>query len=218
MTQLFGIQIKTEKIEVFQILIHFVVVGWLIELLFKTITITIATCLIRQKNLTIKEITQHLKTHFNQLVLATAVYTIPLLIAFLTILNKAEKSGILLVIIGLIIVIISSLVLPFIPVILIIENLNWKNTIQQTHDLLKHNWRKIIALLCIIFVINTFSLLLSTLTNKIPIIGNGLLKIVIESIATTHIYVLTVFFYLGLKKKKKHQTKEISENNSLENL
>eukprot|EP01047_Picozoa_sp_COSAG01_P000729 COSAG01_NODE_14_length_41020_cov_40.702133_21_plen_303_part_00 len=197
----FGFQVQGNIQNFWTALVQFLLFGWLIELLFKSITLIMANQIINNNKLSIKRAIQELKNKGLDLILATAIFAIPVFTVFLKVLKAPEQVSGILIFIALIIVIIFSLMLPILPAILILDNLKWQESIKKMIHILKLYWINIISFMIAMLFINFVGMIIAEALSQIPVIGKGLLKIIVQGTVTAFIYILTLYFYIDLKKE-----------------
>ena len=183
-------------------LFHFLIFGWLIELVFKSLTIVLGKQYFNNQVVSINVAIKEVIEKFSVLLFTTMIFAVPVFSIFLLLLKDPNEVQVMVLILGIVIVILSSLVLPIIPCIIIEENSKIKATVDRIIYLLKNSWKQLVVLMVIVFCINIISMIFAESTTVIPILGKGLLKILIQGITSTYIYLLIYLFYKDLKTEE----------------
>ena len=196
----------SEKLSFQLLLIQFILIGWIIEIFFKSLTMIMAQKLKKTPNIPIQDSIKETIQKYKTLILSTTPFMIPLFFIFYTSITSLNNQSFnLLTVINFILLIPLSIMIHFIPATIIVLTTS-KNTpfIKLTWEFIKNNLKTTIMFVLLTYLINIFSLILGSLFSFIPIIGQAIIQVIFQSAATSLIYIATYLFYQEFTAKNKH--------------
>lgn len=186
-------------------LLVIITVSWFLELIFKAITLNMANMLRQKTHINIKDSVFYSIKRFPHLAFSNVLLFIPVgsIMYLIMQFSNLEKIPLAYAFIGLILVIIIlfiSLILEFIPILVVCERENGWQGIKKSVRFVKKYFMQVIkfTVLCLFIIINTF--FLTAILEQVPILGTAFLKSIAQGIGYTFVYVLGVVFYFQFKE------------------
>lgn len=190
-------------------IILFLIVGWVVELFFKGLTISMAYHVYNenndQKKTSLSFPLHYTLIKFHHLLLSVGSLMIPFFLIAKYILpsNQGDPFSLLLSTIGLFLMLFFVFIIHILPVMVLVDNLNWYQAIQLSFSLIKNNIKNIIMFTGLIFSLLIVMFFLTALFNTIPILGDTLFQVIFKALGYTYLYVITTLFYVLILSPKK---------------
>ena len=105
-------------------------------------------------------------------------------------------------ILNVIIIFPLSIILHFLPAIIISSQKTAHQKIKETMVFIIKNIKKTITFVLLTYIINFTSIILGLMFNFIPVVGQAIIQVAFQGIATSFIYISTYLFYDHYKVKK----------------
>ncbi len=203
------------------LMLEVMVLTWIIELFFKSLTLLLAGSVYRGHPFSLKKTLYISFQRFLILLIGTGPFIIPIMIStqvfYKTPPTQVDISMISLLIFTLVLIPVS-LILEMVPLPILLEKKAYFQGIKEAYRFVKTEFRKVLLVtsltLCIIIICSLLSLWvttpsLTTNDNFAPLLsalGNSL-ESIIQAFGYCFIYCILTVFYLDIKTQKLNETK-----------
>ncbi|MFT5171723.1 MAG: hypothetical protein ACI9BD_001501 [Candidatus Marinamargulisbacteria bacterium] len=187
-----------DKLTAASFILNVVVLGWVVELFFKAVTIRMSWNIHKGDSLEIEKDVGFVAKKFRRLLLSTGIILFPLVglvkVGLLDVPKGQGLAGFAL----FILVVPLVLVLEFIPLMVILEDKNVFESIKGSFLFVKRNFLKVIKFSGFIACVMLIAIIFAESLGTVPVIGDSVLKACVTGVGYGFMYVMTVVFYVDL--------------------
>lgn len=185
-----------------------VILNWLVELFFKGLTIGAGIQILKKEEIDIINLIKTITKKYFKMILATAPFALPVIFIslhyFTSLKTLTAETGSnpeiqIIQILPILIILPLFLIIEFVPVIFLSENLSLKQSFFKTPTFVWKNIKKVFILSSFILLISFFILNLTVIFGDIPVIGESLLFALINGVGHCTVTTLYVVFYFFIK-------------------